>query len=323
LLVKDKIYDIGKSGLENWFRDNIPYALVEYGLPDDFDNPIQGIGFHATWDEQFDRILLTKRDLKPTQLFIDAYTTTVNNEDMVWSDSLNQFVHNKPLVDASGNYAIKGYPVLWTDTDYFTKDGWTASFDGELNIWVSFHDYIPYIYSYTNDFIVSANEGSYDLWKHKQTFSEDYNDFGFTSFYVYTTHQISDEQEIEYMMNVRRIGNEWKINKFRDLANLVNSGSIVYYGGADGHSGSNYGLTGVNVAGTITETVQVTSSNTMFNVSGMNETINDSFIDVNKSWNTQRKFSDKWVGIRLICSNSDKNLINLYATDVAAKKFYR
>ena len=146
---------------------------------------------------------------------------------------------------------------------------------------------------------------------------------GFTSFYVYTTHQISDEQEIEYMMNVRRIGNEWKINKFRDLANLVNSGSIVYYGGADGHSGSNYGLTGVNVAGTITETVQVTSSNTMFNVSGMNETINDSFIDVNKSWNTQRKFSDKWVGIRLICSNSDKNLINLYATDVAAKKFYR
>ena len=61
----------------------------------------------------------------------------------------------------------------------------------------------------------------------------------------------------------------------------------------------------------------------MFNVSGMNETINDSFIDVNKSWNTQRKFSDKWVGIRLICSNSDKNLINLYATDVAAKKFYR
>ena len=381
LLVKDRIYDIGKSGLENWFRDNIPYALVEYGLPDDFDNPIQGIGFHATWDEQFDRILLTKRDLKPTQLFIDAYTTTVNDENMVWSDSLNQFVHNKPLLDVQGNYVIKEFPVLWTDTDYFTKDGWTASFDGELNIWVSFHDYIPYIYSYTNDFIVSANEGCYDLWKHKQTFSEDYNDFGFhpgrfygttfpfefefiynkakdddkvfysfnytldvysglqggvdgrgqvlkhrpgfTSFYVYTTHQISDEQEIEYMMNVRRIGNEWKINKFRDLANLVNSGDIVYYGDGPGHSGSNYGLTGVNVAGTITETVQVTSSNTMFNVSGMNETINNSFIDVNKSWNTQRKFSDKWVGIRLICSNSDKNLINLYATDVAAKKFYR
>ena len=367
MLVKDKIYDIGKSGLENWFRDNIPYALAEYGLPDDFDNPIQGIGFHAIWDEQFDRILLTKRDLKPTQAFIDAY----NNSDIVWDSIGNKF----------DDKSRPGKYLLWTDTEYFTKDGWTASFDGELNIWVSFHDYIPYIYSYTNDFIVSANEGSYDLWKHQQTFSEDVYDFGFhpgrfygttfpfefefiynkakdddkvfysfnytldvysgtqggvdgrgqvlkhrpgfTSFYVYTTHQISDEQEIEYMMNVRRIGNEWKINKFRDLANLVNSGSIVYYGGANGHSGSNYGLTGVNVAGTITETVQVTSSNTMFNVSGMNETINNSFIDVNKSWNTQRKFSDKWVGIRLICSNSDKNLINLYATDVAAKKFYR
>ena len=87
LLVKDKIYDIGKSGLENWFRDNIPYALVEYGLPDDFDNPIQGIGFHATWDEQFDRILLTKRDLKPTQTFIDAY----NNSEIVWDSIGNKF----------------------------------------------------------------------------------------------------------------------------------------------------------------------------------------------------------------------------------------
>jgi len=124
-------------------------------------------------------------------------------------------------------------------------------------------------------------------------------------------------------MNTRRIGNEWKINKFRDLADLQNSAFGVYTGGASGHSGSNYGLTGVNVAGTITQSVQTTTTNTMFNVSGMSETINNSFIDVNKSWNTQRKFSDKWVGIRLICSNSDKNLINLYATDVAAKKFYR
>ena len=363
-LVKDQIYDIGKIGLENWFRDNIPYALVEYGLSDEFDNPIQGIGFHATWDERYDRILLTKRDLKPTDEFISLYNST----EITWSETSNQYIYiNRPL--------------SWLDTKYFTRDGWTASFDAELNMWVSFHDYIPYIYSYTNNFLISANEGSQYLWKHDETFSEDVNDFGFhpgkfygttysfefefvynkakdddkvfynfnyildvysgsfggaegrgevlihnpgfTSFYVYTTHQISDEQDIEYMMNVRRIGNEWKVNKFRDLALLQNSAFNIYTGGAGGHAGSNFGVTGANVAGTITQSVETTTLNTMFTVSGMSETINNSFIDTAKVWNKQKKFTDKWVGIRLISSNSDQNLINLYATDVAAKKFYR
>ena len=51
--------------------------------------------------------------------------------------------------------------------------------------------------------------------------------------------------------------------------------------------------------------------------------INTNFINDSKSWEKRRKFVDKWAGIRLIYSNSTKNLIYLYATDVAAKQFYR
>jgi hypothetical protein len=61
----------------------------------------------------------------------------------------------------------------------------------------------------------------------------------------------------------------------------------------------------------------------MFTISGMNETINNTFIDLNKQWNQRRKFTDKWVGIRLKYSNSTNKLIHLHSTDVAAKKFYR
>jgi hypothetical protein len=61
----------------------------------------------------------------------------------------------------------------------------------------------------------------------------------------------------------------------------------------------------------------------MFRVDGMNETINAGFRDVNKSWHKQRKFRDKWLGIRLKYDNVTKKLINLYSTNVAAKKFYR
>ena len=61
----------------------------------------------------------------------------------------------------------------------------------------------------------------------------------------------------------------------------------------------------------------------MFTIDGMSETINAAFINATKSWNKQRKFVDKWVGIRLKYDNITKKLINLYSTDVAAKKFYR
>jgi len=364
-MFKDNLYDIGKTGLESWFQDNIPYALEQYGLPSGFDNPIAGIGFTSMYDERYDRVLLTKRDLKPTQAFLDLYAAgqelqEVNNFNttVAWVDELNSFA-----IRVQAHPSIGGFintPIKFDDTEYFTKDGWTVSYDVELNVWVSFHDYIPYTYSRSQDNLMSFSDATLDRAIHihddednrgnfyetlypfefefiynlgkdqdKVFYSFNYmidvkrsvskallHDQGFTSFYVYTTHQISDEQEIEYMINTRRIGNEWKINKFRDLALLQNTAVGPF-------TGSNFGVPGASVAGTTLTSVETTTTNTMFNIDGMNETINNSFIDATKSWNKQRKFSDKWVGIRLKYSNSKKNLINLYSTDVAAKKFYR
>ena len=362
-MFKDNLYDIGKTGLESWFQDNIPYALEQYGLPSGFDNPIAGIGFTSMYDERYDRIILTKRDRKPTQAFLDLYAAgqelqEINNFNTTvqWVDELNSFA-----IAVQAHPSIGGFlytPIKFDDTDYFTKDGWTVSYDVELNVWVSFHDYIPYTYSRSQDNLMSfsdaiparsieihddeINRGRfygvvypfefefiYNLSKDQDKVFYSFNymidvskegallhDQGFTSFYVYTTHQISDEQNIEYMINTRRIGNEWKINKFRDLALLQDTAVGPF-------AGSNFGVPGASVAGTNITSVETTTTNTMFNIDGMNETINNSFIDATKSWNKQRKFSDKWVGIRLKYSNSKKNLINLYSTNVAAKKFYR
>ena len=250
----------------------------------------------------------------------------------------------------------------FNDPVYFEDSGWTVSYDVELNVWVSFHDYVPYKYTRFKDILVSFNEGNRTIWGHEdetsrgQFYSVNYasefefiynaakdsdkvfysfeymidvttvrgnlsHDHGFNSFYVYNTHQISDEQDIEYMINTRRVGNEWKINKFRDLADLEVSNSELYIGP---FGGGNFGVTGANVAGTITTGVETNLSGiTMFDVDGMNETINPNFIDPAKSWDKQRKFTDKWLGIRLKYDNVRKKLINLYSTNVAAKKFYR
>ena len=160
---------------------------------------------------------------------------------------------------------------------------------------------------------------------------------GFTSFLVYNTMQISGigsywknllgvgQQDaggttltaanidaLEYLINVRRVGNEWKINQFRDLANLATN------------TGAYYTPAGTNViGGANTGTVTTSSTVSMFTVDGMHEIVNASFIDLSKNWDKKKKFMDKWIGIRLIYDNVTNNLLNLYSTNVGARKIHR
>ncbi len=114
------------------------------------------------------------------------------------------------------------------------------------------------------------------------------------------------------MVNTRKVGNQWNINKFRDMAALSTDTSSYYMS-------SSTNLLGGSNTGTIT----TSSTNNMFNVDGMSETVNASYIDTSKTWDQQRKFTDKWVGIRLICDNKQNNLLNLYSTSVGARKVHR
>lgn len=361
-LYKDKLYDISMQGMENWFDENIPFALEQYGLPANFDNPIAGLGFHSMYDEKYDRILLTKRDLKPTNLMLTQLASALPVITAALTPLIRWSPDDNAFVVTNSNNSFKTI-LDWNDTDYFEPVGWTISFDPnpQINAWASFHDYIPYKYSRTKDVLTSFKIGNSNIWKHEgesnrgNFYDIDYpsefefifneakdkdkvfysfgymvdvfdlskvliHDHGFSSFYVYDTHQLSGEQSIEYLINTRRVGNGWKINKFRDLARLVVNLSEHYTGP---FNGGNYGLPGVTVAGTQTGNVQTTDLITMFNVDGMQETINTNFIDTNKVWHKQRKFTDKWLGVRLKYDNYTKKLINLYTTEVSSKIFYR
>lgn len=59
-LTTDKIQDI-TTGLEKWFNINIAYNLEQYEKRN-FDDNTLTFGFHSVWDEEYQRILLTKRD---------------------------------------------------------------------------------------------------------------------------------------------------------------------------------------------------------------------------------------------------------------------
>tara|TARA_R100001594_G_scaffold102334_1_gene137051 strand:+ start:6330 stop:11804 length:5475 start_codon:yes stop_codon:yes gene_type:complete len=138
---------------------------------------------------------------------------------------------------------------------------------------------------------------------------------GFSSFFLYNTFQISGESNLEYLVNIRRVGNNWKVNKFRDLATLAENTGGYYMAGT---------LANPNIIGGVnTGTITTSSTQNMFTVDGMSEIINTNYINNTKEWQNRRKFMDKWIGIRLICDNSRNNLLNLYSTSVGVRKIYR
>ena len=413
-LMKDKLLEISNIGMESWFRDNLKFELESYGYNGCTDNPVIGLGFHSVWDPKYKRIILTKRDLSPTALFLTAYNLqggTFCDGNLVGALRFNTNRCSFQIW-VEDDCAAAPCPCYWLDLEwdnskYFTNIGWTISYYPELGIWVSFHDYIPYIYFKTSTDFYSLTDqhsiavadwnnltvaqfqayatanatlyGNSVIWKHNSNtkgilYEENENPFisglnnaawlalvsyasfefefihndlstedlltssfnytletfnsnnisvlehGFTSFYLYNTLQLSGETDLEYLINTRRVGNNWKVNKFRDMAALVDQSGTLGLPNTSAY----YTATGSNIiGGTNTGTITTSSTVSMFTVSGMSETINANFLDLTKTWDQKKKFIDKWLGIHLIYNNISNNLLNLYSTNVEARKFYR
>ena len=401
-LMADQLEEISNAGMEAWFRENLDSELDPYRnkITDcsNVDNPIIGLGLHSTWDPKYKKIILTKRDLRPTAAFkagvlLAGQTPTPQNairynggtcKFQIWSAGLS----------APGASTGQWYNIEWNDSTYFKQVGWTISYFPELKIWLGFHSYIPYkyfntvdtFYSFTDTYmdylngnistngvlsagIPSGSEpwtqyGNRGIWKHndgekgilyQETVSTErtwYNfefevihnelkntdslytsfsyiadvydpennlvlEHGFTSFYVFNTFQISGDKTstiLEYLVNTRRVGNGWNINRFRDLAAIAVD-STDYY------TSNNINIIGGLNTGTLT----TSSTVPMFTIDGMEEIPTAAYLTTAalKPWNQQKKFIDRWLGIRLIYDNISNNLINLYSTAVGAKKLYR
>ena len=415
-LMKDQLSEISSLGMSKWFEDNLKFTLASYGYPGTEDNPLIGLGFTSVYDPKHKRIILTKRDLKPTLAFINGHNVpstslTTSTGTIRWNRDYNRFAIFQVLCTGGGP---GGGPVTcvdtwvaldWDDASYFTKEkGWTISYYPELGVWGSFHDYVPYIYFNTSTDFYSLTDkfgrpvwnntlnvashlgtsyGNNAIWEHNSTsnygiiyqewsshtsnitepewltivdrvsfeFEFIHNEFkaedtllaafnytletfnqagisvlehGFTSFFVYNTLQMSGESILEYFINTRRVGNNWKINRFRDMAAVVDQTGNTTTGLNLPNTSPYYMSTNTNViGGTNTGTITTSSTENMFTYDGMSKTLNPNYLDLTKNWNLQRKFIDKWVGIRLIYDNISNNLLNLYATNVAVRKSFR
>lgn len=350
-LISQKVIDLSDIGLGTWSRDFIPFAVENYGLNLDAlninqDAPTGRFGFLVSYDPLFKRTLITKRELVPTELFQSQFASGI-----ISYDSANNYFIDKvskviiPLVE--GLYFEKGGWTISFSHDftvwasrhsyippmYAFNSRYLYSFNpANPSFLFEHHDYdnpgnfYRNLYNFEFEFIytgettttttgaVSSTKAvnkiftsiSYvaDVFRKEATSLRQYDnkfDTGFTSFYVYNTTQNSGETAFSYLSNIRKTDNTWVTNAFRDLSAISFNTNLV--------QGQ------INVHGDLyTGTYTTSNTETMFLSEGV---INPNYLDLNKAWYDQRKFVDKFLGIRLISNNQAKNLINLYTAKAA------
>jgi len=347
-LITDKVQDLTDLGLSTWARENVPFALQNYGVSlagINLDAPTNNFGYLVTYDPLLKRLIITKRDLIPTPLF----DTQLAAGDILILGGVVTDKLKKPITLVAGSL--------------LQKSGWTISLSLDTGAWASRHSYIPPLYAFNTKYLYSFNNlSSSSFYVHNdyinpgnfygavsnfefefistgdvstsktgavatakndnklysavtyfiETYKADVNNIskvtttlspGFTSFYVYTTEQISGVKDLVYLTNVRKVDHNWAFNDFRDLSKINFNTTLTQ----NQINVQNDAYTGTYAPG---------GSVPMFTSEGV---INPLYLDTAKPWYEQRKFIDKFLGIRLISNNRAQNLINLYT----AKASYR
>ena len=167
-MMKDTLLEISALGMENWFIDNMDYVLISYGATelDKVDNPIEGLGYHSVWDPYNKRIILTKRDLLPTEQFKVGFSMapggggTPMPGKIRWNGSKKCFQIYYSIKSQTGG-SVGWRCLRWSDLDYFNPSGWTISYYPDQAVWCSFHSYVPYIYFNTSETFYSITDKHY------------------------------------------------------------------------------------------------------------------------------------------------------------------
>lgn len=165
--------NIGKIGLEQWFKSNLP-SETKNAVWQAYEEPYihtattssKGVGVIMYYDPRFKRLIISKKDYLPInlQLRIGDPGLYYFTESDLWEYTVGDF----------------GFQVVFGHQTYFENKSWTLSFGFDDNQWWSWHSYRPsYAFSdeinyYTINFEeLAANR----IWRHKdkQNFQKYYN----------------------------------------------------------------------------------------------------------------------------------------------------
>ncbi len=163
----DKIEDISARGIGSFCKEDIKPFLstqmyAEFGITlKNINNPVNpnGVGYHATYDSKYDRVIFTKRDYLLLPDRVDSLVIVANKPI---SDEDTDFVFN-----TSDELFYQGTQVIhYNNPSYFEDKSFTISYSLVTKRWVSWHSYIPNYYIHAKNSMYSIIAGNNNLYKH-------------------------------------------------------------------------------------------------------------------------------------------------------------
>ena len=308
-LVGGELSEISNRGLRNYFREDAGFDFVrqlqEEGINFPYkDAPGLGVGFVVGFDEVNNRIIVSKLDkrLKPEYTLVRPFQNT---------SGVNAIIYDGNRFFVQGRTELA--EIFTTDEKYFETVGWTWSYSLSKQMWVSEHTYQPeamatarsQLYLFSGGSAYRANEPN----RVCQFFSD--------------TPAISS---IDVILNG---GPEQSYHKkfFQSLiwiteATVDEQGLDYFYTFTKAVISNGYQCSGIiDLNGRVRQVENEWRFNDFRDISLDNVTpvIDDdgypvtTAIDDTKPWYERRRFTDRYIRVKLICDNVSNRRLFLFA----------
>lgn len=143
--------------LKSFLSSQLYIALGVSFLNDNNPANPNGIGYISTYDDEYKRVVFTKRDysILPDKLAVLVYANIIptTGNDFSYCGSNGLFYQGTTEIDFSN-------PL------YFEDRGFTLSYSFISKRWISWHSYIPSYYIHSRNSMYSFINGTNSIWKH-------------------------------------------------------------------------------------------------------------------------------------------------------------
>lgn len=227
------------------FDDSQPveYAIATLDQKRSIDNPYTQFGIHATWDDKYSRILITKRSTNVNTLGNDSFTISYYPEIKAWG-FFHEYTPTMSLYNKNGFYLLHSnniYKGNSANRNYYFNEYKGLYIDVVFN--TPFHLYklfnaITWITRYISDGLEYRTKTFDKI----ELFTKDQ----YSGSITLSTNTINDVNTLSksqffdkyktskanfYEFNIRNIGDTWNYNHVRDIllgknVNLINKDNV-------------------------------------------------------------------------------------------------
>lgn len=366
-LLQDSIREISALGMHSFFEEKLPMVLpdqylavvgTEYPGNDNLAHPT-GVGIMCTFDNRYDRLILTKRDYKiKDNITFRGLTEEAdsNTEDGLLYNLTNRTFEQQQTITVDGTTTTKITTVEFGDPAFFENRSFTISFNFKANqgngAWISYHHYFPrWIYSDRDTFYTNQPGSS---WKHN---SGNFQTF-YTAKYPHIIEPVINHSPIttttlntcKYISNVSLYDTtnmQWIEQPYKTFNSLIayndlqSTGELTIVSKKDFSSVPYLSLVNLNTTAYATKkdnywcinklrdmvidrTIpHFSSDQTATNADGTDKFVNLTAINTNKSQYEQARLRDKYLGLRFKFNPEENYKITTDLVSVSLDQSFR